>query len=439
MVKQGRAYFFSIFFAAGMSFYQSSVFGASLWELESLYEKKQYRQAYNMALMLEASFAGEPKFDFILGMSALETKRLDQAVFAFERVLMIEPSNHHARLELARAYYFLGDYVASKNEFNTVMDVNPPENVQKNIQEFLSLIAEKERKARHLIKAHAVLDVGYDTNVNSTTDQLIVDDLPNDAVLEFRQDTVAQEDTFYKLSATSSYTYLLNKKTGLFLDLSAASHDNLDTNEFDTLQLSVKAGPTFAKGSYRLKFPIQYQYLTLDSEEYRNMIMLGVEHTRLLNRKRYLMSFFQVGEMTYPDYETRDATTAVLGLAYAQSKGAQNYLVSLYGGKEDAKEDAGEHNSRDYYGLKLRVTHKFQNKHSVFLGVGAMSARYGADNPHYLKVRENDMYQLSVGWDWKYSAHWKFNISADAYDSQSNLELYDYDREVVRLSVKYQM
>lgn len=106
MIKQGRAYFLLVL-VGSVVFYTAQAMGASISQLQTLYQQKQYDDAYQMALELEAEQGGDASFDFTFGMVALETQHFDRAVFAFERVLMLEPYNHRVRLELARTHYFL--------------------------------------------------------------------------------------------------------------------------------------------------------------------------------------------------------------------------------------------------------------------------------------------------------------------------------------------
>ncbi|HEB98506.1 MAG TPA: tetratricopeptide repeat protein, partial [Thiotrichales bacterium] len=79
-----------------------------------------------------AAEAGDPDFDMAFGLAALEFGHPEQAVFAFERVLMIRPWDHRARLELGRAQLANGNFAAARESFQTVLDAQPPETVARN-------------------------------------------------------------------------------------------------------------------------------------------------------------------------------------------------------------------------------------------------------------------------------------------------------------------
>ena len=73
-------------------------------QAKRLLAQKQPKQAYDLLLPQEAARAGDPEFDYLLGVAALDSGDRERAVFALERVLAVQPNNHLARAEIARAY-----------------------------------------------------------------------------------------------------------------------------------------------------------------------------------------------------------------------------------------------------------------------------------------------------------------------------------------------
>src|SRR5258708_12393226 len=84
-----------------------------------LLEQKQPKQAYDLLLPQEGARAGDPEFDYLLGVAALDSGNLERAVFALERVLAVQPNNHLARAEIARAYLDMGERDAARQQFET--------------------------------------------------------------------------------------------------------------------------------------------------------------------------------------------------------------------------------------------------------------------------------------------------------------------------------
>lgn len=85
-------------------------FADSIPELHSLVDANDSVAAWGMAARMEPEHAGDPEFDFWYGLAAKAAGKHQQAVFAFERVVLVQPGNARAKLELADAYYRMGNH-----------------------------------------------------------------------------------------------------------------------------------------------------------------------------------------------------------------------------------------------------------------------------------------------------------------------------------------
>ena len=96
--------------AAGLGAASGVVFAdAATDEALSLLDSGKGKAAWELLEPQESARAGEPLYDFLLGLAALEIGQNTRAVFALERVLAMEPDNVRARAEIARAYLALGE------------------------------------------------------------------------------------------------------------------------------------------------------------------------------------------------------------------------------------------------------------------------------------------------------------------------------------------
>ena len=68
-----------------------------------LLQRKDAAAAYKLLLPYESERAGNPEFDYLLGIAALDAGDPERAIFALERVLAVQPDNLQARAEIARA------------------------------------------------------------------------------------------------------------------------------------------------------------------------------------------------------------------------------------------------------------------------------------------------------------------------------------------------
>ena len=82
------------FCAAPTAFAQQD---ATLARAKQLIDSKQPQAAFDLLDPLEQTRAGDPDFDYLLGVAAIDAGKLTRGVFALERVLAVNPNNAQAR------------------------------------------------------------------------------------------------------------------------------------------------------------------------------------------------------------------------------------------------------------------------------------------------------------------------------------------------------
>ncbi|HNL36030.1 MAG TPA: tetratricopeptide repeat protein, partial [Agitococcus sp.] len=93
---------------------------------DALIRLQSPEQAYELLAPLEDELAGTPQFDYLLGLSLLEQNKPQNAIFAFERCLTVEPTNGPCRVQMARTHLALGEASNARAEFEIINEYNPP-------------------------------------------------------------------------------------------------------------------------------------------------------------------------------------------------------------------------------------------------------------------------------------------------------------------------
>ena len=152
--------------AALFVFLQSLAFADQITDrARLLLQQKNPRAAYRLLEPLESQRAGDPEYDYLLGIAALDSGERERAVFALERVLAVNPKHAQARAEIARAYFEMGEKENAKREFENVRASNPPEAVKQTIDRYLSALEAGPTRFSGFVE----LGFGHDSNVNSAT------------------------------------------------------------------------------------------------------------------------------------------------------------------------------------------------------------------------------------------------------------------------------
>ena len=407
-------------------------------EIQQRLDANDAASAYQIGVVNSDEYAGDIEFDFYFGLAAIESGHAERAVFALERVLMQQPDNQRARLELARAQFMLGDDLAARTNFQAVLADAPPPNVRKHIQLFLDKIDERLSRAQSHVSGHAQLTLGSDSNINSATSNTSVD-VPALGQVTLADTSREINDEFLTVDAGGDWKYLLSKLTGVFASAAVKDQNNFSSHEYDTTVLGIRTGLSHVWGKNRFELPLQYQELWVDGNSFRRMVTLGGEWGRGVSDHDRLSLYGQLGGLRYPDQGARDVDLSLAGGAWTHNFSGDKLttISSVYYGDESAKEAVGKHNGRSYYGLRLGAQWTFTPTQALFAVAGAQKVDHAAVHPVFAETRSDDFYQASLGWRWQANNNLSLQAEFEYYDNQSNLPLYAYNRSVAQLSLQY--
>ena len=107
------------------------------------------KRAYVILAAKQKHMAGNPEFDYLLGVAALDIGKTNEAIKAFQRVLAVNPMQAGASLDLARAYCKIGKLDEAEGIFRELRERDPPEKASIEIERHLKKI-EARRKSNPL-------------------------------------------------------------------------------------------------------------------------------------------------------------------------------------------------------------------------------------------------------------------------------------------------
>ena len=107
-----------------------------LQEAKKSFEAKEFDKAYGFFDTLSSEMPTSAEVQFYLGLSAMELQKYDEALAAFDRVLMLDPNPTRTKLEIARVYYISGQYEQASVEVKSILTENLPFDVKNNVDAF---------------------------------------------------------------------------------------------------------------------------------------------------------------------------------------------------------------------------------------------------------------------------------------------------------------
>jgi len=416
----------------------SALADQALERAKQLLEQKRPAQAYRLLLPLEPQRAGEPEFDYLLGIAALDSGHRERAIFALERVLAVQPDNALARAEIARAYLAVGEKDTARKEFETVKREPIPAAAKATIDRYLSAIRASESTQ---VQGFIELGIGSDSNVNSATGSSQIA-LPSfgGIIATLNPAATSQKDSFGTVLGGINFTRKLNERWSLVGGAAANGKFNRQYDQFDTLTLDGNLGARWSKDDDAVTLAAQMQSFELDNARYRDSRGLVAQWQHSLDERRQLSAYLQYAQLRYPSQSIRDANRGIVGAAYAQafsSRLSPVLFLSAYGGTEKELADGVPHLGHRPWGIRVGGQFKPAEGWTVFGGVDYEERRYGGPEPIFLATRKDRQTDLRLGASYLLRAGMTLILQASDTDNKSNIELYRFRRTLATASVRF--
>lgn len=393
-------------------------------------------EAYALLEPLEAQRAGEPAYDFLLGLAALEVGQNTRAVFALERVLAIEPGNVRARAEIGRAYLALGEQKRAKTEFETVRQQNVPEGVQETIDRLLAGIERAEDSVRPRLKGYLEAGLGHDSNVNSATSSRTVA-IPGLGIGTLAPGSRETDAWFGSVGGGLNYRHPLGNGFFATAGVSAWAKVNAGEADFNTRGMDGIVGLQYVRGKNTLSFGINGGLFVLDNDRLRNAWGLTGQWQHDIDATRQFSAYAQYAELSYPDQRVRNVDRYVLGAAYAQAV-AKRVVVfgSLYAGEEREHASNADHIGNHLWGVRIGAQYRIDSRWTLTGGAYYESRNYGGREPLLNESREDRQTEINLGLDYQIEKNWRATGRVVHVDNHSDINIYRYRRDIASVLVR---
>jgi tetratricopeptide (TPR) repeat protein len=389
-------------------------------------------------LPLEPQRAGDPEYDYLLGIAALDAGDPERAIFALERVLAVQPENLQARAEIARAYMATGEREAAKREFEAVRARQVPADVRATIERFLSAIAAAERTR---VDKYLEVAFGYDTNVNSATGMSTIA-IPFFGGANFALDPslTEQDDRFLSLAAGVSFTRKLGLAWSIVGGFGGNLRQNLSEGQFNTDNLDASLGVRYSRGLNAITLGAQGQTFAVDSDTYRTSSGVVAQWQHSFDERTQATLYGQHTALRYDTQPVRDADRSVVGFAFAKAfsgEYAPAMFASVYGGEEKELNELFPHLGHELVGVRLGGQWRLGGPWSAFGSVSHEQREYGGTEPLFLVPREDEQTDASVGLSFRWRSGMTLRLQVSHTENSSNVALNDFERTVVSTAVRF--
>ncbi len=411
-----------------------------LADADALIKTGKAAAAYDLLQSYQTERAGDPAYDYLLGIAALDSGRPNEAIFALARVLAVEPNHLQARAEIARAYWATGEIAASRQEFEAVQQQNPPGEVRANIQKYLDLIGVARSGAATTVRGYVEAIYGDDSNVNSATGSSQIA-LPvfGGALFNLPASGIQNHDTFGGIAAGFNVRSPLNARWALVGTANASQRRNSSQSAFNPGNLDGNFGASYVNGVNNYLALLQLQSFSLGQQRYRDAAGITGQWERNLDSSSQASAYAQYAYLSYPGQSVRNVDRYVLGGAYVRALDGR-YTPVIYGGAYAGTEQARTNGRPDIgdnlFGLRAGGELKLSPLATLLASTSLETRRYGGQDPTFVTTRGDIQYDLRIAVNYVPAAKWTISPAVSYTRNSSNIILNDYDRTVLSISAR---
>lgn len=417
--------------------------GAPADDVRALLEQGRAREAYELASRHPEEL-GKPDFDFYFGIAAVDSGHAGQGVLALERYIVRFPDNDRARLELARAYYVLGELARARDEFETVSRRKPPAEVQATIDRFMDSIRAQETRYQTSASLYVEIGAGYDSNVNSGVGNPVIS-VPTLGVVQLAQIGARSADSFLWLAAGGQFSHPVAPGIALIAGANAEGklHSDKFDQQFDQVSAVMYGGASYLKERNLIRATLSLSSLYVDYDRFRNAATFGGEWHRQLDEFNTASVFAQYALLEYPVSPVRDSDFFGLGAGWRRAFLGRLQpvfqLQGIYGQERNDAEPVRDDLSRDLYTLRAGLSLTPAVRWALSLGLAYTKSRFDEADPLFLQRRDDDYYGVDLGLSYRLTRQLSLRADYLYSDNRSNIPLYEYSRDIITLRARYEM
>jgi len=406
------------------------------------FKEGKFKSAYDKFNTLFENRSDDLEVNFYLGRSAYEIGLYEDALSAYERVLISEPKSYRSRLELGRVYLKLGDLDSAKFEFYDVLASKPPLNVKNNILTLLDKI--ESSRTRHKFNAMLKIGVGYDSDINANPGQ---SELLNYLVDQYDfnpTNTTADKllkDSFVHETLHVSHIYDGGMR-GRYYSNSSFMVYNQNHNrysEFDILYMKATTALSNRMDRYEWALPLEVDKFKYGSDPLLHSFAFAPSVTWNLDKSSKVNLWARFRRKIYDTSSNsgRDSDVKEAGSYFFKNFKNMSFSLGYSYLDEDKRDNASSDPFIDktIHSVKIALSRPIAN---VLLSAQYAYRRFDFKDligPKSTQNREDDYHSFYTSLSYEVFKGYSAELSYQYIKDKSNYIPTDYDKQIVSLSM----
>ncbi|WP_162299688.1 tetratricopeptide repeat protein [Marinospirillum perlucidum] len=403
-------------------------------EMQRLNAEQEYQEAFLLGSRYLDSKAGDPEFDQAFGRAALKSGQLYQALFAFERILIVNPQASAPRMELAQTHLELQNWSLAREHFRQLLEADPPPSPRmlESIRRYLVELDLREQEEATLVRSSTTnrylgWNLGYDSNVGAlTSDNEALQQSPQ-ASNEVLPDP--ESDYFSNLYAGVKHYQVTTGERGFFLAAEVNRKLHRQKSSFNETGLELTLAPVFFTGGGRLVFPASFQRSSRNDGNDLTRLALGVNYRKPVEETTSLLVMGRMNRVDYGGTGERDLRGRLVGMKmeFQLATRWQLRLGPLWG-RTQAETGGYEYLGRDYLEFSSRISYRVAEDLGGSLALATTRSNYQEEHWAFARTRQDELQRLSLAGHYKPWNAWELEVKLEQLNNASNIDFYAYRR-----------
>jgi hypothetical protein len=379
-------------------------------------------------------------FDLWCGAAATDLGRAGEGVLTLERYVLRFPDDPRARLELARAYFYSGDDLRAREEFEAVAKDHPPPDVQAGIDRYLNALESRESRYQTRTRAYVEMGGGYDSNANAGVAQATIG-LPVLGPVTVADVGVQKGSAFGWVDAGGRINHPFAPGWSVYGAIDANGTFYTNASEFNLANGFVSLGGSYQSNNNLFSLSYAHSDILLDGSRYRWTNGVGLEWRTQASE---LTSFALAPLYAQVDYSGDNAArnanltgvTASFRKLWLESWQPILNASLIYGDMHDreGRPDLGYW----IYGAAADLTVAPSSSWALNAGIGYVVNDYQGQIPLIDVTRRDKTFTGSLSALYFIDRRWSIRAEYQYAHNASNLALFQYARNVGAIKVRYE-
>jgi tetratricopeptide (TPR) repeat protein len=430
---------------------------AVLERAKSLLAAGNAKQAYAELAPLQNARAGDPEYDYLLGVASLDSGHIDDAIIAFERVLAVMPNHAGARMDLARAYYAAGAFDLAEAAFLRLQMLNPPPQAQAAIARYLSAIKQRRNQAQAGWLGYTELGIGYDSNLTGVPPNFGAAAEQSFGIpgIQPTGNAVKRSASYVQALAGLDYSHPISRGWNLFAagDLLGRAYHN--ESDFNIGSVNVRGGAGLNQGPTQWRFAADYLYFQQKGDapgdpqptNDRHMAGLSADWRHALDPKTQVGLGLQFNSVRFPTQDVEDFNQVYLSASYLHSferEGVPLLYVTGFVTDDHAintLSDGVTTKSKNLGGLRAFVQYSLRSDFQLFGGLGGIYRRDkdAYDRSTTVQWGRDKFLEASAGFFWSFRERCGLRVLYAYTRNNSNIDIYDFNRSEISSTIRCEL